>query len=83
MSTDAIKSVETASGEISPNQQPRRTEEFGRINKSLKPMKDNIMEISNATNEVLVPENSGVRVIFPKGYSPVIKYKIKCQVCRT
>ena len=36
--------------------------------------------IPNTINQVLVPENSGVRVIFPRGCSPLLQYQIKCQV---
>ena len=46
----------------------------------LKPKLDGIVAISNAHNQILAPENSGVRVIFPKECSPVAKYHVKCKV---
>ena len=46
----------------------------------LKPGVNDLTEVSNVTNQVLVPPNSGVTVIFPKGCSPLVKYQIKCKV---
>ena len=36
---------------------------------------------STTENEVLVPDNSGVRVIFPRGCSPSHRYQIQYKVC--
>ena len=36
---------------------------------------------SSSENEVLVPDNSGVRVIFPRGCSPRHRYQIQYKVC--
>ena len=46
----------------------------------LKPGANHVTEVSNVTNQVLVPPDSGVTVIFPKGCSPLVKYQIKCKV---